>query len=629
MLFFFILFSCFPVYVTAKSGNGNDTLIFSDSSLTYIVNTAAIDRAVFSRIISAPSQKKRMLLENILDSLGFFHARFDTLTTSPFRKQHGIESDSSSADSGHTEGTRQTVLTDEAENVVCVLPGSRAFIDTIIIENPYHYSIDSVQDIRFPIEYDAGVVNRLAYRTVSFFANRGFPFSRALVKIHDTASDSNTNTSDTTVSNQLRPSNRVQVVFQVMTQKHCLFDTPAFSGTFKTKQQILSQDILFKPGQPFSQKEIEISQQRLLSRAYISDVRIGEPLVMHYSEKDSSLNKSAVNPQGNHADSVDVVTVPFVVTDKSGMGIDGVLGYQSQDRSSPLSGFLTITMLNILHRGESVSLFYRGEKTLQQFNFTIEKPYPFLLPLFLTSSFSLEIESADYGYLEAMAELVTQLKGFWQIGGAVKGHETTINKGSTSESWNYYGIDFVLKRQQGYFNRSGLSRKLTVRTGSGIANRKTGKYTRWHVDFRASSYVSLLKNHAFAGRFVTQAITTSAGDTLHRAEKFRVGGHTSVRGYTENQFPFSTVAYAQLEYHFFFIPTGSFFIFMDGGVGFEDELTLKSAQRTDLFGYGVGIRMPVKIGRISLAWARNIQEKEGLGRIHIRIQNTISSGDLW
>jgi len=45
-----------------------------------------------------------------------------------------------------------------------------------------------------------------------------------------------------------------------------------------------------------------------------------------------------------------------------------------------------------------------------------------------------------------------------------------------------------------------------------------------------------------------------------------------------------------------------------------------------LLGYGVGIRLPVKIGEMALEWARNKDDGRGLGRVHVGFRNMVSSG---
>ena len=577
ILFSIILFSS-PSYSKAK-----DHFVFSDSLYTYKIKAGSLKKTSLKRYIKTyPNKTKKIALFHLLDSLGYFAPSTDTIT-------------------------KDTIIIDV---------GNRSVVDTILVQSNYPFAIDSIRTLRFPILYDAGTIQSFARQALSFLAKRGFPFAKLFISISnkintDTASDTaNTGTTG----------NHLIVQFTIDTKKRAVFDSPLFFGEFKTKEKIIARDIVFRKGQLFDINKVETSQKRLESRYYIENIEVLSPGIVSDSEKTSS---SQIAYEKNEADSIDTVAVPFVIKDKSGMGIDGAVGYNS-DSKPPWSGLLTITMLNILHRGEAVSLFYRGEEQLQQFEVEILIPYPFMWPIFCSGAFGLEIEEKNYGVMQGEFKVLTQLKGLWQAGISVKGHETTTH--DRDFSWYFVGVDLILRRQAEPYRAGTLSREFNLRTGTGVADRVNGKFSRWSFDFSAGSHIPLFKRQAFLGKVATKAITSDDRDSLHLTEKFRIGGYKNVRGYTENYYPFKAVAYLQTEYHYYFNPTGSVYIFIDGGAGFIEQLSLNADDRTDLLGYGLGIRVPVKFGTFSLEWARNYEERKGLGRIHVRFRNTLSTG---
>jgi outer membrane protein assembly factor BamA len=119
---------------------------------------------------------------------------------------------------------------------------------------------------------------------------------------------------------------------------------------------------------------------------------------------------------------------------------------------------------------------------------------------------------------------------------------------------------------------------------------------------------------------------TDARDTMQVTELYRTGGYKSVRGYTDNEFPFKTVLYEQLEGLYYFSYTGSIYIFIDAGAGFGAPSAVSVSSAVKMLGYGVGIRMPVKIGDASFEWARNYKDTQSWGRIHLSLRNSVSSG---
>ena len=96
----------------------------------------------------------------------------------------------------------------------------------------------------------------------------------------------------------------------------------------------------------------------------------------------------------------------------------------------------------------------------------------------------------------------------------------------------------------------------------------------------------------------------------------------------DNEFAFSTVVYGQLEYHYYFNYFGSTYIFTDAGAGLYDKNSgaATSNHLQKMLGYGIGIRIPVKIGDASIEWARNYKDSRGWGRIHVSIRNAVSAG---
>lgn len=582
-LYFLITILFFSISSFAKA---KDHILFSDSIFVYKIRTGSIKKTALRRYVKTyPKETKKAALFNLLDSLGYFNSHTDTI----------------------------------AEDTIIIDIGNRSFVDTILVQSDYPLIIDSVLSLRFPIPYDAGALQSVAGKTLTFLAQRGFPFAKLSIAISDaTSNDTALDTVNIGISGK-----HLTIQFIVDTEKRCVFDSPLFFGDFKTREKIIIRDIVFSRGKPFNIRKIETSQKRLMSRYYIEYVDVISPGIISDSQ-DTPTGQTAT-PEDFEADPVDTVAVPFVIKDKSGMGVDGAVAYNSDVKS--LSGLLNLTMLNILHRGEALSLYYRGEELLQQFEVEISIPYPFTWPLFCSGSFGLEIEKDSYGYLQGEFKVLTQLKGLWQAGVSVKGHETTVKVNDSSWiSWNFYGVDLILQRQVEPYRAGILSREFSMRTGTGIADRTHGKFSRWSFDFSAGSHIPLFKRQAFLGKVATKAITSDERDSLHQTEKIRIGGYRNVRGYAENYYPFKAVAYLQTEYHYYFNPTGSVYIFIDGGAGFLEQISLNADDRTDVLGFGLGIRVPVKFGTFSLEWARNYEERKGLGRIHVRFRNTLSTG---
>ncbi len=499
---------------------------------------------------------------------------------------------------------------------VCL--GPRSMVDTILIVSAPLVVLDSIATLSFPFAYEAKKIQAYAQKTLTYFAEHGHPFATLSIQI-----DEAEHSTDSLTNQEREGPQRFTVSFLVDAHRPAVFSDPLFTGDYTIRQSVLYKDILFKPGTPFSSAKVDISRLRLQSRPYIQTVEA--PIITVVPESDTLFVDSSLSHLNR--DSVDIVNVQYALTENSGLGIDGVLGYQTNS-DSPWSGILHLTMLNIFRFGESLTLNYHGEELFSQFSFALDLPFLFGLPIMTELSFGLEINEGekennddDFGYLHGGLEVLTQLKGLWQAGGAVRGYETIVK----NRTDYFIGFDLILKRTAEEFMSGAFSRELYLKTGTGIADRAEGRFSRWRFDFIAGMHYPLFKQQALVGRFVTNTVTLNKRDSLQEVEQNRVGGHRSIRGYAENQFPFTNVSYVQSEYHFYYNRKGSLYIFMDGGIGFAGPIRLSAETREELFGYGAGIAVPIRQGILSLEWARNYQEDRGPGRLHLRIRNRLSA----
>jgi outer membrane protein assembly factor BamA len=553
----------------------DDTHIsLSDTNYTYRIDSLSLKKptiADYTRRLSRTASAGT-LIARYLDSLGYFSIQWDTLSP---------------------------------ESIV-VRPGSRYQIDTILIQCTDSTLLDSLRQPRFPRFYDAGEVDRFARQILARCGECGYPFATLSVNL-DTAHDP---------SAPPRTPPRATAGFHVMLDKRAIFAAPLFLGKLSTRHSQISRDMTFRAGQLFDLRMVRATENRLAGRRYIAQAIAGAPVLC---APDTALLTSDTVARP--------VAVPFLIVDRSGMGLDGALAYNNDPNTlSPFTGTITLTLLNILGLGESAEFFYRGERSYQQMSLDAEKTHLLGAQLTVGGGIGLEIQQTHFGLLQGNVKVLTDVKSFWRTGIAITGHEVTDTLQSKRR---FFGLDLLLLRRPELYQRGAFCRELALATGSGFSDKEQNRFWRWKLDFSAGMHVPFLERHALAARFKTQNITTDIKDTLHSVEKFRTGGQSSLRGYAENQFSFMTTAYVQLEYLYYYGSAGSAYIFMDGGAGFSDRIGLSRDSRTELLGYGIGLRIPIKVGIASIAWARNIEDTRSLGRIHVRIQNMLASESPW
>lgn len=496
-------------------------------------------------------------ISDFLDSLGFFHAKFDSIS----RK---------------------------------VFPGKRAIVIKEIFQKNDSLPLELIGKIEYPRKFDAGEIKRRALQLNRVYAENGFPF--ATVEI------------DIMPIDYLSSVDSMVVTYKINSDRLTRFSGPLFNAAKKTSPSLLSKYIAFKPGELFDIRKVEKSIDALKKRTFIEDASSFSSLLLT-----DSLNQ----------DSICSVSVPFEIKDRSGLGFEGIAGFESDQNEKPqLQGNAHFSLLNLFHSGESVSFLYMGNKTEQQFDIAFSKPWIFNIPLQIGGNLGMEIEKEKYGYVYGKCKLLTEFNFSLYAGLGFQYQETSVKTDSSGSDGTYYGLNFLFLKIPQTFSKGVLSSELTIDIGSGVS-KKERNYTRSHIDFSIGSHFPIWRSQAIYTRLVTAHIMTKE-ESLLAVEMNRVGGYNSIRGYTDNEFAFRTVLYGQLEGIHYFNTTGSIFIFLDGGIGFENEPTSWKSDYSKLFGYGIGFRIPSRIGLMTLEWARNLQDKKNPGRIHVQFQNDLS-----
>ena len=527
--------------------------------------------------------KKEGAVKRLLDSLGFFLCTYDTVS-------------------------KDTIRID---------PAGRSRIDTIMFNNAVSLTADSVTKLTLPRPYDAGEIQSLAKKTIYVLGTKGYPFAALSIAIRPRQD------SLALAAGQRRQA--ITIVFDVRENGRYAFAAPLITGTSKTNRRLLLHDIMFREGRPFDLRKVEDSRERLLSRPYVTSADVSSPTVLLTAVLTPDTGAQAAAPP------LDKVIVPISCADKNGFGFDGALTFQAGGASaaSHFYGVVNLFLLNLLRGGETGQLTYNGQQDLQRMELSVAKPYLLDFPVFASLNFGLEIKQGPYdayGYLHGGLELLTELAAYWQLGLALNGHEVQYPRDSGNTSSQFVGVDVILNRQTNRYRAGEFARGFTLRTGSGLAKNSGQQFDRWHVDASGNLHVPFAKRWAAAGRVVAQTIFTRPQDTLRTAELYRTGGYNSLRGYADDEFSFKTVAFGQAECLFYFNPEGAIYLFADAGMGFGplDQLTMPAA--TKLFGYGLGIRIPSKIGTAAIEWARNYSDTKSLGRIHVSVMNPIAVG---
>ncbi len=491
-------------------------------------------------------------------------------------------------------GYFQTQSDTSPEGVITVLVGKRTVVcgeRIISVRPPPPDSLESFFGFTYPRLFNASEVRERTGEIGRIYTGNGYPF-----------------VSITTDIVALKEKDTVELVYYVDPDEYCTFSFPHLSGRFSTKRDIILRDIAIKTNTPFDRRAIDLTLERLRSRSYISEAAALPPLIAPNSD---------TLPEPEHK-----IIVPFVVNDRSGLGLDGAAGMEAgTGERARFFGNVLFSFVNLFRRAEEAHFSYSGDRFRQKLDLSYTQPWLPGAPVAASVGGGLEVISETYGYMFGNIGLFYEPAVRWYTGIKMVGNSVSKNINAEGENGFFAGADIVLDYTPEPYRDGVWGRELSISAGSGIA-RKSRMHNRSHIDFIAGGHLPLPFHTAFLLRIRSGHIITREND-LVASEKYRVGGGGSLRGYIEDEFAFKTVVYGQSEYLYYFQNKTPIYLFLDGGIGFENEIGGKEFYRK-MVGYGIGIRIPAPVGIFSIEWARNIGDTKSPGRIHAGFRNTFS-----
>jgi outer membrane protein insertion porin family len=148
-----------------------------------------------------------------------------------------------------------------------------------------------------------------------------------------------------------------------------------------------------------------------------------------------------------------------------------------------------------------------------------------------------------------------------------------------------------------------------------LARREGLKKIRGQLSF----YQSLWQNQVFALKFNGSHIEGDINQ-LQLSDHFWFGGFESLRGYRENQFHGTSIAWVNLEYRFIVGRNSRVFLFNDWGFYRYDNAN--DSISDILTGYGVGIRFDTPLGIMGVDYGLGKGDSFSTGKIHFGIINS-------
>jgi len=437
------------------------------------------------------------------------------------------------------------------------------------------------------------------------FENRGFPF--AAIKIQSV------HLYDDSVSMD----HYADIYLALEEGRQSRIDKIEVAGNTSTKDYVITRELRIDSGEEYSQQKIVSLPRRLNKLRYFDPV----PVPQFY-----------IDSQNNGV-------LLINVKERNTNNFDGIIGYvppANENESGYVTGLVNVTLRNIFGTGRAAAVKWQKlTRESQELELKYLEPWLFGYPFNLNADLFQRIQDTTYvqrrlgGALEFLATEDISASAFVST-------EEIIPTERTVPVFTVYNSSSLT---------TGLGLKIDLRddpiapTG-GFLFETLYSFSKKNINGPAEYITPTLETDinlqritvgfgAFYEIFFRNIIALGIngkelnGPFFEQSDLWRFGGTRTVRGYREEQFLASRIAWANLEYRIMLTQRSYAFLFFDAGYYFLDADPDRGiAQNEDyIFGYGLGITVETAIGLLGVSFALAQGDSFSEGKIHFGIIN--------
>ena len=314
---------------------------------------------------------------------------------------------------------------------------------------------------------------------------------------------------------------------------------------------------------------------------------------------------------------------------------DGIVGFAPAPHtggSGIFSGIVNVSMRNLFGTARKLDVHWQREDSeTQELAFGYVEPWVLNYPVNLSGSFRQRQQDSTYVGRTVEAKADVLITESLSLSGVV-GHSVTIPSATTTAVSNSRtittGLELQLDTRNDLISPTGGA---LYHTGYRIGNKKVFGVSEQQAGSDGSRAVQKISLDAdlFFRTFTRQVIAMGlhgrqlTSDLIELGDLYRFGGTNTVRGYRENEFLGSRVAWTNAEYRFLLERQSYFYGFFDAGYFY---LPLPAyvpgpASQQLVFGYGIGVRLATSLGHIGVGIAFGRGDSFGEGKLHVGLLN--------
>ncbi|MEE4311102.1 MAG: BamA/TamA family outer membrane protein [candidate division KSB1 bacterium] len=470
---------------------------------------------------------------------------------------------------------------------------------SIVINEPHRFNVNEVEsllDLRGGADPDA-LISANIERILDYFEERAYPFARIEI---DSLVLGRKDSLIACITIDPGPATRI--------------DRIRIEGNATTRADVILREIRIKPGDKYAQSRIDKIPARLLKLGFFKDVE--EPGIL-------------INEKGE-------TELIIRLTEGSMNDVDGVIGYNpgTNDRKGYFTGLIDVSLANFLGTGRKIDTYWeKKDQETQQLRFRYLEPWILNVPFHAGASFEQLIQDTSYiqrnWKFDMSLPIADNLTLFADVGNE---KVTPDSLGSIlfnipkSSSWllnmglRYDTRTNLINPDRGIFYSTTFEfgrKKTDASTQADVSN--DASFNRQRITLDVALLIPFLKWQVFSVEMHGRQVSAGEG-RIDISDMYRFGGSKSLRGFREDEFSGSQIAWTNIEYRYLLSPLSRAFIFLDSGYYSRKQLSNEKKEEYK-FGYGFGIRLDTRLGIIGVDYGLAKGRSLTNGLVHVRLVN--------
>jgi len=491
---------------------------------------------------------------------------------------------------------------------VNISEGSQIFIGDIIIEGNKIIPLSTIIDMMYTKigkVLKADILNQDINLLLNLYEDRGYTFASISVREISRYNDNG--------------KEKMRIIIDIAENERINIDKVIVEGNKITDERVILRELRINKNTPITRENITDIRRRLENLGYFSKVE--EPKIYKY---------------------IDQTVLLLKVEEGNTNTFDGIIGYVP-DSDSLGSGYFTgivnLSLRNLFGTGRRIDARWQKEvKTTQELELRYMEPWVLNYPVNMSLGFMQRIQ--DTIYIKRNVDIKADALVSRNFTASVSFHyERVIPSVDLTKVFTGFTLfdsrilstgfeirldnrDYIYNPTRGFLYRTSyiVGQKKIYNTASYPNQNIPSDFTVQRGMIDLDIYYSLFKRQSFLLSLHGGEVKASR---LENADYFRFGGARTVRGYRDEQFLASRVAWGNFEIRYSLSRKSFTSLFYDMGYYRKpyDEIAKTDEVKEFIYGFGVGIRVETGLGIFGVSYALGKGDSFLDGKLHFGLIN--------